>query len=89
VKQLKSTSNNVKVFNLHVHLQLKKLASYTTTPKEDLDANLMGTYRTIPCSTFCSKLRSMDKERRDNAWDMKEVLAKALVKFNDLPTNKE
>jgi hypothetical protein len=32
VKQLKSTLNNVKVFNLHMHLQLEKLACYTTTP---------------------------------------------------------
>jgi hypothetical protein len=31
----------------------------------------------------------MDKERHDNAWDVKKALAKALVNFNDIRTNKE
>jgi hypothetical protein len=43
-KQLKLVQNNVKSFNLHVHLQLEELASYTTDQKEDLDMDLMATY---------------------------------------------
>jgi hypothetical protein len=36
-KQMKNVNNNIKAFNLHVHLQLDKLASDTPDQKEDLD----------------------------------------------------
>ncbi len=60
---LKVVNNNVKAFILHVHAQLDKLANYTTNKKEDLDTDLMATYRLIPCGTFCSELRSLDRDR--------------------------
>eukprot|EP00978_Attheya_sp_CCMP212_P033291 scaffold133765_cov60-Attheya_sp.AAC.5 len=88
-KQMKTVSNNVKAFNLHVHSQLVKLASYTTDQKEDLDTNLMATYRSIPCSAFRSELRSLDRDRRTNQWSVKEVLTQVLVKYNDVRTNEE
>jgi hypothetical protein len=56
IKQMKSNQNNVKSFNLYVHSQLTKLASYTIVQKEDLDAYLMATYRSIPCTAFCAKM---------------------------------
>jgi hypothetical protein len=52
LKELKKVKNYVKSFNLHGHAQLTKLASYTTNPKEDLQAVIMATYRAIPCRTF-------------------------------------
>jgi hypothetical protein len=87
--KIKSVKNDVKAFNLHVHAQLSKLASYTTKTKEDLDADIMATYRSIPCSAFRAEIRSMDKERRDNNWDVKRVLAEAIIKYNDVRTNEE
>jgi hypothetical protein len=68
---------------LHHHSIVRKLDA------DLIDADLMGTYCTIPCSTFHSELCSMDKERCDNAWDVKKVLAEALVKYNDIHTNEE
>jgi hypothetical protein len=52
LKKIKEVKNNVKVFKLHMHAQITKLTSYTTKAKEDLDADIMATYRSIPCSTF-------------------------------------
>jgi hypothetical protein len=54
--KIKEVKNDVKVFNLHVHAQLSKLANYTTKSKKDLDANIMATYRSIPFSAFCAEI---------------------------------
>jgi hypothetical protein len=61
-KIIKEVKHDVKAFNLHVHVQLTILASYTTNSKEDLNANIMATYLLIPCSAFCTEIRSMDKD---------------------------
>jgi hypothetical protein len=45
IKHMKSVSNNINTFNLYVHDQLTKLASYAVIQKEDLDTGLMATYR--------------------------------------------
>jgi hypothetical protein len=89
LKKIREVKNDVKTFNLYMHAQLSKLASYTTTTKEDLDADIMATYRSIPCSAFRAEIRSLDKERRDKNWDVKRILAEAVVKFNDVCTNEE
>lgn len=61
---MKTVSNNVKSFNLYVHSQLTKLASYTNVQKEDLDADLKATYQSIPCTVFCEGMRLLDCERQ-------------------------
>jgi hypothetical protein len=55
---IKAVENDMQAFNLHVHAQLSKLASYTTKTKEDLDADIMATYHSIPFSAFHAKIRS-------------------------------
>jgi hypothetical protein len=87
--KIKVVKNDIKAFNLHVYAQLSKLASYTTKTKENLDADIMATYRSIPCSAFRAEIRSMDKERQGNNWDVKHVLAEAIIKYNDVCTNEE
>jgi hypothetical protein len=80
VKQMKSNHNNVKSFNLHVHSQLMILALYTIVQKEDLDADLMAAYRSIPCTAFRAKMRLLDCERRaNNNWNPQKILAEAIL----------
>ena len=89
IKQMKSERNNVKSFNLYIHSQLTKLASYTIVQKEDLDADLMATYHSIPCTSFRAEMRLLDRERRVHAWNPKKILSDALLKYNDVRTNEE
>jgi hypothetical protein len=57
--------------------------------KEDLDTDLMATYRSIPCSAFHSKSLSLDRDHRTNNWTMKLVITQVLVKYNNVCMNKE
>jgi hypothetical protein len=89
IQHLKMVKHDVKQFNLYMHGQLTKLASYTTKQKEDLDTDLMAAFRVIPCSAYRAKLRTMDKERHAHAWTPKKILAEALTKCNNVCTNEE
>jgi hypothetical protein len=49
----------------------------------------MATYRAIPCRTFWGEICSMDKECRNKSWDCICILVEAVIKYNDIWTNKE
>jgi hypothetical protein len=51
--------------------------------------DIVATYRAIPYSAFGVEIRSLDKERRDKNWDVKRILAEAVIKFNDTCTKEE
>jgi tRNA U34 5-methylaminomethyl-2-thiouridine-forming methyltransferase MnmC len=89
LKKIKEVKNDVKVCNLHVHAQITKLASYTIKANKEVNADIMAIYRSIPCRAFQAEICSMDKECREKNWDVKQVLAEAIVKYNGVCTTKE